>query len=110
MMNGKRIMKIENTEAHYIEEWQPTHGYRGWGSWEITRKAVENACLNEGLDLSREELDEGTNIWFYSGVTLQFFHTQYGSGWNAFTAWFERVSGEKVPNFGEEEMMATYIM
>ncbi len=93
-------------ETQYINEWQPAHGYRGCGSWEVTRIAVENACVNEGLELSRGELDEGTNIWFYSGVTLQFFNSQYGSGWNAFISWFERVSGEKVPNFGEEEMMA----
>ena len=50
-------------ETQYINEWQPAHGYRGCGSWEVTRIAVENACVNEGLELSRGELDEGTNIW-----------------------------------------------
>lgn len=91
--------------THYSnKEWAPTHGYRGLGSWDITRQAVENACVNEGLELTQEELDEGADIWFYSGVTLRFSGGQYGSGWNAFIAWFERVSGEKTPNFDEEEL------
>lgn len=93
-----------STESHYTEEWRPTHGYRGMGSWKLTRKAVENACVNEGLELTEEELDRGANIWFYSGVTLLYFNAQYGSGWDAFVNWFEQVSGERTPNFGEEEL------
>lgn len=93
-----------SVEAYRTAEWRPTHGYRGAGSWELTRKAVENACVNEGLELSGRELDEGADLWFFSGVTLLYFNTQYGSGWDAFLNWFEQVSGERKPNFGEEEL------
>ena len=106
-MPGWQQMKSDLThskEAHYGEEWRPTHGYRGLGSWELTRKAVETACKNEGLELSAEELNQGANIWFYSGVTLQYMNEPYGSGWNGFAAWFRRVTGEKTPDFDEEAM------
>ncbi len=104
-MPGWQQMKdtlAHSTRAHYSEEWRPTHGYRGLGSWELTRKAVEIACKNEGLELTAEELNQGANIWFYSGVTLQYFDAPYGSGWNAFAAWFEQVTSENTPNFEGE--------
>lgn len=99
-----RKKKAGSREAHYEEEWSPTYGYRGLGDWALTRRAVENACANEGVELSREELNEGANIWFYSGVTLLFYDVQYGSGWDAFAAWFALTTGEKTPYFNEEEL------
>lgn len=93
-----------SSEAHYTEEWSPTHGYRGLGNWELTRKAVETACTNAGLELSREELNLGANIWFYSGVTLQYFDEPYGAGWSAFVSWFQQVAGIRMPDFGEEDL------
>lgn len=102
-MDIRRIVPANSFEAHYEEEWMPVHGYRGQGDWSGTRRAVENACANEGLELSEEELNEGTNIWFYSGVTLLFYGAEYGTGWDAFITWFEGVSGERIPNFCETE-------
>lgn len=75
---------IHDRAAHYEEEWSPAHGYRGEGFWSVTRRAVESACVNEGLELTDEELNTGANTWFYSGVTLLFYNEPYGSGWSAF--------------------------
>lgn len=95
---------VRDRSAHYGAEWSPAHGYRGEGFWSVTRRAVESACVNEGLELTKEELNEGTNIWFYSGVTLLFYDEPYGSGWTAFLSWFREISGESCPMFDEHEL------